>query len=120
LSVGCAGFAVHQMGLAGIGHIIQSLAGIFTAELSALFTTLRLIAEVMRPPERFLILTDSLMSIKAMFSIKIATLRLLVDSPILLLYDTSALILASRGGEKDFMHCVKGFIWTLLRLVASW
>jgi ribonuclease HI len=89
---GCAGFADHQMGVGGIGHKIQSPAGVFTAELSALFTALRHIAEVIRPPERCLILTDSLSSIKAMFYIKIATLRILVDAPILLLYDTSALI----------------------------
>jgi hypothetical protein len=42
----CVGFAVHQMGVAGFGHKIQSSAGVFTAELSALFTALRHIAEV--------------------------------------------------------------------------
>jgi ribonuclease HI len=67
---GCAGFAVHQMGVGGFGHKIQSPAGVFTAELSALFTALRHIA--IRPPERCLILTDSLSSIKAMLSRKIA------------------------------------------------
>jgi hypothetical protein len=45
---GCASFAVHQMGVGGFGHKIQSSAGLFTAELSALFTTLRHIAEVIR------------------------------------------------------------------------
>jgi hypothetical protein len=69
---GCAGFGVHQMGLGGFGHKILSLAGVFTAELSALFTALRPIAEVIRHPEKCLILTDSLSSIKAMLSRKIA------------------------------------------------
>jgi ribonuclease HI len=41
------------------------------AELSALFTALRHIAEVIRPPERCLILTDSLSLIKAMLSRKL-------------------------------------------------
>jgi hypothetical protein len=31
---GCAGFAVHQMGVGGFGHKIPSPAGVFTAELS--------------------------------------------------------------------------------------
>jgi hypothetical protein len=47
---GCAGFAVHQMGVGGFGHKIASPAGVFTAELSALFTAMRHIAEVIRPP----------------------------------------------------------------------
>jgi ribonuclease HI len=67
-----AGFAVHQMGVSDFGHKIPSLAGVFTAELSALFTALRHISEVIRPPKRCLILTDSLSSIKAMLSRKIA------------------------------------------------
>jgi hypothetical protein len=46
------GFAVHQMGRVGFGHKILSPAGVFTAELNALFTALRHIAEVMRPPVR--------------------------------------------------------------------
>jgi hypothetical protein len=62
---GCAGFAVHQMGMSGFGYKIQGPAGVFTAELSALFTALRHIAEDIRPPERCLILTDSLSSIRA-------------------------------------------------------
>jgi ribonuclease HI len=66
---GCAGFAVHQMGVGGFGHKIE-------AELSALFTALRHIAEVIQPPERCLILTDSLSSIKAMLSKKIALVGL--------------------------------------------
>jgi hypothetical protein len=58
---GCTGFAVHQMCEGGFD--IRS--GVFTAELSALFTALRHIAEVIRPPEKCLILTDSLSSIRA-------------------------------------------------------
>jgi ribonuclease HI len=69
---GCAGFAVHQMGVDGFGHKIPTPAGVFTGELSALFTALRHIPEVIRPPERCLILTDSLSSFKAMLSRKIA------------------------------------------------
>jgi ribonuclease HI len=46
--------------------------GVFNAELSALFTALRHIAEPKQPPERCLILTDSMSSIKAMLSRKIA------------------------------------------------
>jgi hypothetical protein len=65
---GCAGFVVHQMGVGGFGYKIQGPADVFTAELSALFIALRHIAEVIRPPERFLILTYSLSSIKAMLS----------------------------------------------------
>jgi ribonuclease HI len=60
------------MGVGRFGHKILSPAGVFTAELSALFTALRHIAEVIRPPERCLILTDSLTSIKAILSRKIA------------------------------------------------
>jgi ribonuclease HI len=63
---GCAGFAVHQMGVGGFGHKIPSRAGVFTAELSALFTALQHIAEVI------LILTDSLSSVKAILFRKIA------------------------------------------------
>jgi hypothetical protein len=57
---GCEGFAVHQMGVSGFGFKIGGPAGVFIAELSALFTALGHIAEVIRPPERCLILTDSL------------------------------------------------------------
>jgi hypothetical protein len=67
---GCAGLVVHQMGVGGFGHKIQSQAGVFTAELSALFTALR--HNAVRPPERCLILTDGLSSVKAMLSRKIA------------------------------------------------
>jgi hypothetical protein len=38
---GCVGFAVHQMGVGGFGYKILSPVGVFTAELSALFTALR-------------------------------------------------------------------------------
>jgi ribonuclease HI len=65
---GCADFAVHQMG--GFGYKIRGPAHVFTAELSALFAALRHIAEVIRPSERYLILTDSLTLIKAMLSRK--------------------------------------------------
>jgi hypothetical protein len=37
---GCADFAAHQMGVGGFGHKIRSSAGVFTVELSALFTAL--------------------------------------------------------------------------------
>jgi hypothetical protein len=47
----CAGFAVHQMGVGGFGYKIKGSAGVFIAELSALFTALQHIAEVIRPPE---------------------------------------------------------------------
>jgi hypothetical protein len=57
---GCAGFAVHQMGVGGFEYKIQRPAGVFTAEFSNLFRALRHIAEVIRPAERCLILTDSL------------------------------------------------------------
>jgi ribonuclease HI len=63
------------MSVGGFGHKILSPAGVFTAELSALFTALRHIAEVIQPRERCLILTDSLSSIKAMLSRKIQTLN---------------------------------------------
>jgi hypothetical protein len=69
---GCAGFAVHQMGVGGFGYKIRGPAGVFTAELSALFTGQRHIAELKRPQERCLIFTDTLSSIKAMLSKKIA------------------------------------------------
>jgi hypothetical protein len=67
---GCTGF-VHQMGGSGLGHKILNLASVFTADLSALFTAVQQIAEVIRPPKRCLILTDSLSSIKAMLSRRI-------------------------------------------------
>jgi hypothetical protein len=69
---GCAGFVVLQMGVGGFGYKIQGPAGVFTAELSALFTALRHIAEVIQPPEICFILTGSLSSIKALLFRKIA------------------------------------------------
>jgi hypothetical protein len=48
----CVGFAIHQMGMGGFGYRILSPAGVFTAELSGLFTALRHIAEFIRPQER--------------------------------------------------------------------
>jgi ribonuclease HI len=69
---GCAGFALHQMGVGGFGYKIQRPADVFTAEHNALFTALRHITEVIRSPEKCLILTDSRSSIKAMLSRKIA------------------------------------------------
>jgi hypothetical protein len=68
---GCVGFAVHQFCVGGFGHKIPSPDGVFTAELSALFTALRHIAKVIQPPERCLILTNRLSSSKAMLSRKI-------------------------------------------------
>jgi hypothetical protein len=55
---GCANFDVHQMGVGEFGNRMLSPAAIFTAELSALFTALRHTAEVIRPPERSLILNE--------------------------------------------------------------
>jgi hypothetical protein len=64
---GCAGFAVHQMGVGGFEYKIQGPAGVFIV---------RHIAEVTRPPEKCLILdslsSDSLSSIKTMLYRKIA------------------------------------------------
>jgi hypothetical protein len=46
---GCAGFAVDQMmSVGGFTHKILSPSGVFTAELSALFTALRHNVEVIR------------------------------------------------------------------------
>jgi hypothetical protein len=56
---GCAGFAFHQTGESGLGYKISSPAGIFTADLTALFVKLRHIGEVIQPPEKCLILTDN-------------------------------------------------------------
>jgi hypothetical protein len=60
------------MGGGGCRLKILSPAGVFTAELSALCITLRNIAELIRPPERCLILTDSLSSIETMMARRIA------------------------------------------------
>jgi hypothetical protein len=58
-------------GVCGFGYKIRGPAAVFTAEFSALFA-LRHIDEVIRPPERCLILTDCLSLIKAVLSRKIA------------------------------------------------
>jgi hypothetical protein len=50
LKYGCAGFAFHRTGKGGFGYKISSPAGIFTAELTALFVTLRHI----QPPGKML------------------------------------------------------------------
>jgi hypothetical protein len=46
---GCAGFAFHRPGEGGFGYKISGPAGILTAELIALFVTLRYIGEVINP-----------------------------------------------------------------------
>jgi hypothetical protein len=48
---GCTGFAFHRNGEGGFGYKISSLAGIFTAELTALFVALRHIGKVIQSPE---------------------------------------------------------------------
>jgi hypothetical protein len=62
------GFAFHWTREGGFGYKIPSPAGIFTAELTALFVTLRHIGEIIQPLENILILTDSLKSVKALLS----------------------------------------------------
>jgi hypothetical protein len=57
-----AGFAIHRTGVGGFGFKLSSLAGVLSAELSALFMALRHIREVIQPLEKCLILTDSLSS----------------------------------------------------------
>jgi hypothetical protein len=69
---GCVSFTVHQMGMGGFGHKILGPVGVFNADISTLFTALRHIAEVIRPPKMCLILTESLSSIKTMLSRRIA------------------------------------------------
>jgi hypothetical protein len=66
------GFAIHRTEEGDFGYKMPSPVGIFTAELTALFETLRHIVEVIQPPERCLILTDSLNSVKALLSSKIS------------------------------------------------
>jgi hypothetical protein len=65
---GCAGFAFYRTGEVGFGYKISSPACILSAELTALYVTLRHIGEVIPPAEKCLILTDSLSSIKALLS----------------------------------------------------
>jgi hypothetical protein len=52
----------------GFGFKLSSKAGVFSAEVSALFMDLQHIREVVQPPEKYLILTDILSSIKAMLN----------------------------------------------------
>jgi hypothetical protein len=59
------------MGVGGFGYKIRGPAGVFTVEFSGLFTALRHIAEVIQPPERCLIISDSVGLIKAMLYRKI-------------------------------------------------
>jgi hypothetical protein len=66
---GCAGFVFHRTGEGGFAYKISSPAGILTAELTALFMTLE---EVIQPPRKCLVLTDSLSSVKALLSRKIS------------------------------------------------
>jgi hypothetical protein len=67
---GTTGFAIHQTGVGGFGFKFSSPAGVFPAKLSALFIALQQIREVIQPPEKCLILTDSQSSIKVMRSIR--------------------------------------------------
>jgi hypothetical protein len=53
---GCAGFAIHRTEEDGFGYKLSSPAGVFTAELTALFVTL----QHPKPPGKCLILTDIL------------------------------------------------------------
>jgi hypothetical protein len=61
-----AGFAIHRTRVGEFGFKLSSPAGVFSAKLSALFMVLRHIGEVIQPPEKCLILTDSLSLINAM------------------------------------------------------
>jgi hypothetical protein len=64
------GSCIQRTGEGGCDYKISSPAGIFTAELIALFVLLRHIGDVIQPPEKCLILTDSLSSVKALLSIE--------------------------------------------------
>jgi hypothetical protein len=65
----CAGFVIHRTGVGGFGYEIFNPADIFTVELTALFVTLRHnIGQVIQPPEKCLILTDSLSSVRPLLS----------------------------------------------------
>jgi hypothetical protein len=54
-------------GVGGFGFKLLSPVGVFSAELSALFMALWHIREVIQPPEKRLMLTDSLDLIKAIY-----------------------------------------------------
>jgi hypothetical protein len=60
----------HRTEEGGFGYKISSPAGIYTAELTALFVTLRHIEEVIQPLEKCLILTEGLSSVKVLLSRK--------------------------------------------------
>jgi hypothetical protein len=51
---GNARFAIHQTGVGGFGFKLSSPAGVFSAELSALFMALQHIREVIHPLEKML------------------------------------------------------------------
>jgi hypothetical protein len=54
-------FAIlHRTEEGGFGYKIWSPAGIFTAELTALFGAFRYIGEIVQPPEKCLVLIESL------------------------------------------------------------
>jgi hypothetical protein len=72
MDVQCAGLAFHWTVEGGFGYKISIPAGIFTAELTALFVTLRHTEKVIQPPEKSLILTGSLSSVKVIMSRKIS------------------------------------------------
>jgi hypothetical protein len=63
---GRTGFAIHRTEDGGSGYKISSPSGIFTAELTVLFVTLRHIEKVIQPLEKCLILADSLSSVKVL------------------------------------------------------
>jgi hypothetical protein len=69
---GCAGFDIPPIKKGGFGYELSSPAFIFTAELFALFVTSRHIEEVIQPPEKCLILTDSVSPVKALVFRKIS------------------------------------------------
>jgi hypothetical protein len=67
---GVAGFAVHHMMDCNIGFRMRGPASVFTAELAAIRMTMDHIEK--ESPGRYLILTDSISSIRAMESRKIS------------------------------------------------
>jgi hypothetical protein len=60
---------MHQTEEGGFGYKITSLVDIFTTDLTPLYVTLRRIGEVIQHPEKCLILTDNLSSVKAHSSV---------------------------------------------------
>jgi hypothetical protein len=67
----CSGFVIHRTEEGGFGNKISSPTVIFTVEFTALFVTLGRIVEDIQAREKYLILTDSLSSVKALLSRKI-------------------------------------------------